>query len=71
MNRSEYVVIEVDEGDLPEGHDWILIDEPHRVTFAYARGRLSPQALADGWAAYRRVMRQRMKPTPSRHLRAV
>lgn len=69
MNRSEYVVMEIDEDALPEGHDWILIDEPGRVTFAYARGRLTPQAIAEGWAAYRRVM-QRASPAP-RHLRVV
>jgi hypothetical protein len=66
MNCSEYAILEVNEDALPAGHDWILIDEPFRVTFVYVRGRLTAQVLADGWAAYRKVIRDRTeRTTPS------
>lgn len=60
MNCSEYRIVEVD--DLPGEHEWMLIDEPKAVTFVVVRGHMTPAVVADGWAAYRSVMRNRGTP---------
>jgi hypothetical protein len=61
MNASEYRIVEVD--DLPEDLEWLLIDEPDAVTFVVRRGCWSARLAAGGWAAYRKVMHQREKPS--------
>lgn len=75
VNASEYRIIEVD--DLPENLEWMLVDEPDAVTFVVKRGCWSARVAAGGWAAYRRVMRDRGVPVdpqlsmPRAYLRAV
>jgi hypothetical protein len=66
MNCSEYLVVEVAEDALPEGHDWAIIDTPDAVIFAYVPERITPKMLAEAWAGYRRVMHLRPAPTPPR-----
>lgn len=64
MESHEYLVVEVAETDLPADHDWMLIEEPGRVTFVVKRGKWSPKVCAEGWAAYRRlIMRGRGRPS--------
>lgn len=60
MDCEEYTIVEVD--DLPADHDWMLIDEPQRVTVVFRRGRITATACAEAWAAYRSVMRRRHTP---------
>jgi hypothetical protein len=55
MNYIEYTVIEVE--DLPGEHEWMMLEEPFRVTFAVKRGCWRPSVIAEGWAAYRHIMR--------------
>jgi hypothetical protein len=62
MNCSEYLVVEVAVGDLPAGTAWVLMDEADRVTFAYIRDLMTADEMAAGWAAYRKVMRERTPP---------
>lgn len=71
VNALEYRIREVDE--IPDGLDWLLIDEPWRVTFVVKRTSWNAEVVAQGWAAYRKVMRRREDPAlpPPRWLRAV
>lgn len=61
MDCQAYRIVEVD--DIPGGHEWMLIDQPYEVAFVVKRGCWSARVVAEGWAAYRKVMRKRGRPS--------
>jgi hypothetical protein len=52
----DHVIVFVRE--LPQGHDFLLIEEPDRVIVAYREGAICPEVLMDSWAAYRTMRRR-------------
>lgn len=54
----DYDIRVVDDTALPAGHEWMLLQYRGRVALVIARSAHGPQAMAEGWAAYRRLERQ-------------
>lgn len=56
----------VDDGELPTGHDFMLVDLPEGALIFYRESALSPQPLEDSWAAYR-ALGGPSRDTPAEH----
>lgn len=54
--------------DLPEGHDFVLVQAPGQVIVVYRESAITPAMLEDSWAAYRKLL---VEPEPRKHLTAV
>lgn len=61
-----YDIRVVEDTALPEGHDWTLLEYDGRITFVVKRSAQGLQAMAEGWAAYRRAERGRRDRAPVR-----
>ena len=56
MHHIKYVL----DDDLPDGHDWAVVEDGSRVILFIKRSvARSPRVLADVWAGYRLLVRQR------------
>lgn len=53
-----YEIAFVDE--LPEGHDFLLVQTANEVVIAYRRSALCPRVLEDSWAAFRALSESRL-----------
>lgn len=45
----------VDDCELPEGHDFMLVEIPDGGLIFYRESAITPTSLEDSWAAYRAV----------------
>lgn len=43
----------VDDQEMPDGHDWLLIDTGRAMICAVRHSRLCPEVLEEAWAGYR------------------
>jgi len=55
-----YQVVTVDDHDLPDCHDWALVELPDRILFITSEAANDPAAAsAEAWAAYRMIVEGR------------
>lgn len=53
--NSGHEVLFLDDGDMPEGMDWLLVDVDGEVHCVVRRSRVVPCVLEDAWAGYRHL----------------
>lgn len=59
----DYQIVVVAEDALAAEHGWAMIETDDVTIFAFKESAISPQAMADAWAAYRMIARG---PEPAR-----
>lgn len=52
-----YDVKIIEEGLLPSGHDWVLVECDGHMTLCVKSSACGPRVLAEAWAAYRKLDR--------------
>lgn len=66
----EHQIVVVADDALPTRHDWALVESDDYTIFAVKASAMSPDAMAEGWAAYRMAdrlhtpCRQTLPPMP-------
>lgn len=64
----------VEDQEMPEGHDFILVETPDGALLFYREGALTEETLMDSWSAYRALRRRppveptRMAPVDAAHV---
>lgn len=65
-----YEVRVIGDSDLPERHDWALIETPRRTILLVKESALSSASLAEIWAAGRKLRRREpLVPLPRQAIR--
>ena len=55
----QYQVTFIGESDLPEAHDWVLVERRGVYHAFIKRSAVTPATLSECWAAYEEMVRER------------
>lgn len=53
---SGHKVTFVDDGRMPEGHDWMIVETDEGYVCLLRRSRVCPAVLEEAWAGYRTLV---------------